>query len=50
MTAADFTNELNGRAALGFLSTEFDADWQAVAYAQFLRDDSVEDAIYERLP
>ena len=26
-----------------------DTEWRAVAYEQFLRDDSAEDAIYERL-
>jgi hypothetical protein len=26
-----------------------EAEWQAAAYEQFLRDDSVEDAIYDSL-
>lgn len=26
-----------------------DADWQAAAYEQFLRDDSTEDAVYDSL-
>ncbi len=29
--------------------TSDDAEWQAGAYAQFLRDDSAEDAIYDNL-
>ena len=33
----------------GIIITAEDAEWQAGAYLQFLRDDSAEDAIYDTL-
>ena len=41
----------SGKARIIVLTddTSDDADWQAGAYAQFLRDDSAEDAIYDTL-
>ena len=49
MTAVELIKELSDSAASDRLPAS-DAEWQAVAYAQFLRDDPAEDAIYQRLP
>ncbi len=48
MTAAEFITELSDSAASDCLPAS-DPEWQAATYAQFLRDDPAEDAIYERL-
>ena len=56
----DFARELELLAGLqiareeaargeGMIITAENAEWQAGAYAQFLRDDSAEDAIYDTL-
>lgn len=48
MTTAEFITETGDSAGSDRLPAS-DLEWQAAAYAQFLRDDPAEDAIYERL-
>ena len=49
VTASEFIAESSDSAASD-RPPESDTEWQAAAYVQFLRDDQVEDAIYEQLP
>jgi hypothetical protein len=49
ITAAESTTESSEAAASDILARAPDAEWQAAAYAQFLLDGPVEDAIYQRL-
>ena len=47
----DVANQLPkaGKARVIVITNGDDAEWQTAAYEQFLRDDSVEDAVYDSL-
>jgi len=47
----DVANQLPkaGTARVIVITNGDDADWQAAAYEQFLRDDSADDAVYDSL-